>query len=264
MKRALVQPLVQAAYTLHSAPSDASLTEKSAQFAGFVAHQATSAHMPANRADTFGQIAAENMLALVHESYQYSMTRAQKTFALQQAKAALDKARTPWAHRTSTELKTVLNSMPLSAESEAHFKSTCLKQNTALLEAAKTSYPRAFCIAFLAFQDAAETSTQKQFEKILHKELMQKLADPFSYGEFFLQCLSSTEMSVIMGIVLCLGLIILALPSLQLSALAASTTYAIGASMTLVGSAFHLWRACSPPPPPEDVQLDELPLAATL
>ncbi len=269
MKRALIAPLVRAAYTIYSTPSEVSTINKAAKFAGVVAHYAVASNLPPDHADTCSRLAAEGMLALIQNNYYYSTRCAQKKTEMLQAEKALQQSRAPWSFKpppqqTSTALIPYSNHPVFSQPTETPFKSETFKQNKISLEQAESIYPRAFCVAFLAFERAAKTTSQKQFENTLSKALMQELAEPFSYSAFLLQVLKSKEMSAIMGVILFLGLILLALPSFELSALSASATYAIGGTLSLAGSAFHLWRACSVKPTPETENMTDLPQPATI
>ncbi|MCH9756897.1 MAG: hypothetical protein K0U37_06890 [Gammaproteobacteria bacterium] len=269
MKRNLVVPLSEAAYKIFLTPS-ASPTEKAAQFAGLVAHQAASSNVPKKRADAFGRLAAKNMLNLVQKSCNYSATQAEKSAAVEQAKAEQIKAQIPWIHSPEqpsqlTQLESfemtrsrAVNDDGYPIDSERVFKSRSLQQSQADLESSSNIYPKAFCVAFLAFDRAAKTSSQKEFEAIIKNELMKELAEPFSYTEFFLQILRSKEMSTIMGVALFLGLVLLALPSIEMAFLTEATTYAVGGSMTFLGGAYHLWQFFSPESKPSEKEADEL------
>ncbi len=275
MKRSLVVPLSEVAYKIYSTPSS-SITEKAAQFAGCVAHQASVSHLPAKRADAFGRLAAQSMLALVQNSYRYSITQAEKSAALQEAKAEQIKAQVPWLH-TATTLQTqqaqlesfeVVRNRTISdgltlTDAESVYRSKRFKQTQVEIESSSNIYPKAFCVAFLAFERAAKTDSQKAFEAIIQKALTDELADPFSYTEFCLQILKSREMSTVMGVVLCLGLIVLALPSLGIAILPEVTNYAIGGGMSLSGGVYHLWRWFSPEPKAseEDTEKQLIPQA---
>ncbi len=264
MKRTLVAPLAEVAYKIFSTPS-ASTTEKAVQFAGCVAHQAASSHLPKCRADAFGRLAAQHMLSLVQASYQYSATQAEKNAALQQAKAEQVKAQVPWIHTPSIPMtqSTHIESLELVrsrtvyeegyvTNSENLLKSKSLKQNQLEIESSSSIYPKAFCVAFLAFERASKTKSQKAFEAVIKKELMRDLADPFSYSEFFLQILKSGEMGAVMGVVLLLGIIMFALPSFGIAVFSELTTsYIVGGSAALVGGAYHLWRFFSAKPVPK-------------
>ena len=61
-----------------------------------------------------------------------------------------------------------------------------------------------------------------------------------------------TEINLAMTVVLSLGLAILALPGLGFTAIPFTTTYAIGASMTALGSCFHALRFFFSPPIPTE------------
>ncbi|MDF1678012.1 MAG: hypothetical protein P1U32_04885 [Legionellaceae bacterium] len=264
MKRTLVAPLAEVAYKIFSTPS-ASTTEKAVQFAGCVAHQAASSHLPKNRADAFGRLAAQHMLSLVQTSYQYSATQAEKNAVVQQAKADQAKAQVPWIHTPALPMiqNTQIESLELVrsrtvheegylTDSESVFKSKSLKQNQLEIESSSNIYPKAFCVAFLAFERASKTKSQKAFEAVIKKELMRELADPFSYSEFFLQVLKSREMGAVMGVLLLLGIMMLALPSFGIAVLPElTTTYAVGGSATFVGGVYHLWRFFSVKPAPK-------------
>ncbi len=270
MKRNLVAPLSEVAYKIFSTPS-ASVTEKAAQFAGCVAHQAASSHLPKSRADAFGRLAAQHMLNLVQNSYQYSMTQAEKSAVLQEAKSEQIKAQAPWLYRAAalqtqqkhTESLAIVRNRTISdgvtfSDSESMYRSECFKQTEVEIESSSHIYPKAFCVAFLAFEAAAQTASKQQFESVIKKALMKELAEPFSYTEFFLQILQSREMGTIMGAMLFLGLVLLALPSLGVTALSETAAYAIGGSMAFSGGAYHVWRLFSPAPKPCDDALDTL------
>ncbi|MDF1646182.1 MAG: hypothetical protein P1U61_04250 [Legionellaceae bacterium] len=271
MKRALVAPLSEVAYKIFLTPS-ASITEKAAQFAGCVAHQASSSHLPRNRSDAFGRLAAQNMLNLIQSSYQYSSNQADKSTAVQEAQAEQVKAQVPWIQTPTPPMpcqNTQLESLEMIRSRTFHdngyltnsdtvFKSKCLNRSQNEIESSSNIYPKAYCVAFLAFERAAKTNTQQQFESIIQKELMQELAEPFSYTEFCLQILKSKELSAIMGVVLVLGLILLALPSFEVVFMAETTTYALGGSMAFLGSAYHLWRLFSPAPKTSEEDSEKL------
>jgi hypothetical protein len=270
MKRNLVAPLAEVAYKIFLTPSS-SITEKAAQFAGCVAHQAASSHLPKSRSDAFGRLAAQKMLNLVQNSYNYSTEQAEKSAAFQEAKYEQIKAQVPWLH-SATALQTqqrhfesleIVRNRTLSdgltlTDSASIYRSQCFKKNQIEIESSSHIYPKAFCVAFLAFERAAQTPSKQQFESLIKKALIQELAESFSYTEFFLQILKSREMGAIMGVVLFLGLILLAFPSFGLVVLSETTSYAVGGGMAFSGGAYHLWRLFSPQPKAVDEEIDTM------
>lgn len=246
MKRELVPPLAALAYKIYSTPTY-SLPEKASQFAACVAHIAASSHLPKQDADAFGCLAARSMLHLIQHAYQYSLEQAKNNFILERAKETHMKGRAPWIHG-SVSLIPYQREHALRKASHLEQQSLSPTQHQMAVDTSNLIYPKAYCTAFLVFERASKTTSQKQFEQIILKELMENLADPFSYTAFFLQILKSREVSAILGILLFLGLVALAMPYLGVSLLPETTTFVMGTGMTSVGGTYHLWRFFSDNP----------------
>jgi len=116
----------------------------------------------------------------------------------------------------------------------------------------KELYAKTFSAAYLAFIRASRSehlaSSQANFEGSIERDLTFNLVDVRSYSEFISCVLMSNEMTMAMALLLVLGLLVLALPSLGVTALAPTACYAVGGGMALAGSSFCLWRACSASP----------------
>jgi hypothetical protein len=218
MERTKIKTYAQKAYTLHLDTSGLSLTEKSNRFARFFAYEIAYSKLPQN-GDIAGCIAAHHLLDLVNSDYEYARHREKTAAQLRASRAEYERA---------------IGIVP----SRAPVRWVGLAQTT-----------RA--------QEATKTQTQQAFESCIENQLNLSFADPYSYSNALFQFMMRSEINTLMAIVLVLGLVALALPSAGFSALSATTTYAIGGSMTASASIYHTWRFFAEPNTPDDTHQDE-------
>lgn len=256
MKHTTLQSFTDSAYTLFRSTSEHSNEDKAFQFAAFVAHEVASDLRPGIPADVAACLATQAMLTHLQNSQHYSAVRASRNLEFQHASNEQKRARTPWLHaprQAASRAETAslseaferLHETPAIPSTQINLAQALSGQDQATQASTMNTYFHAFPIAYLAFEQASKTNTEEDFKQQLEATLTEGLGDPFSSLESFFSCLCSTEMAVFMGVVLLIGLFILALPSLGFILLPAATTYAIGGSLTFSGSAFHLWRACT-------------------
>lgn len=253
MEHSNIKTYAQEAYLLHTENPGLSSTEKANKFAAFFAYEAASAKISSDQ-DLAGCIAAQHFLKTMHENYLYSVNRANTNAELHKAKMAHEKARglghSPTPDGPQTFFKPEATDIPPC--SEPRFESETLKHNT--LEDVKATYMRAYCMAFLVFEQAEKTSSQAVFESLIEDKLSEAFVEPFSYMTACFELLMSTEVCIAMTIILLLGLTILALPSLGIgiSSLSTTATYTIGGGMLAAGLGFHAWRFFANPTAPDE------------
>ena len=211
MERVKMKTYAQKAYTLHLDNSGLSLTEKSNRFARFFAYEVASSKLPYN-GDVAGCIAAHNLLTLVNGDYEYARNRERTSAQLRASRAEYESAIgiTP----ASTPVRWVGLAQTTRARETPHanLQDEVLFQNPAALDTAKADYIKAYCMAFLLFEEATKKQTQKSFESCVEKTLKDAFSDPYSYSNALFQFMMRTEVSTLMAIVLVLGLVALALP----------------------------------------------------
>lgn len=236
-----IRNYIKEAYTLHQdTSSDLSPHEKANQFAGFFACETLSHAVPDQ--DIISVIAAASMLEAAQKQYTYATQRAKTSANLSYAKAQHEHART--MHRSSAENPP----QPFSTEDIPPIeipKFTPPEGMSATeLNDLNTRYTRAFCSAFLAFDDATKTEAEGAFTEHMKTKLEPEFADTYSYLDAFYAFFTSFEFSLIMTLVLLLGIALLALPSIGVGASVVSSTtdYALGTSMSVLGTGFHVWR----------------------
>ncbi|MCH9763290.1 MAG: hypothetical protein K0U24_03545 [Gammaproteobacteria bacterium] len=263
MKRSAIKTCVQKAHTLHLDNSGLSLTEKSNRFARFFAYEVAASGFP-KHGDRAGCIAANHTLNLVQRDYEYALNRERTSAQLMTSKRAYERACGIYNSDESEYVTAMDKTTPIDEMPEPILRSHVSHKNQLALDGTKADYMKAYCMAFILFEEAAKTQTQAAFEKLIEKTLNHAFADPYSYSSAFFQLMMRTEVSTIMSISLVLGLVALALPGTGFSALAVETTYAIGGSMAASGAAYHTWRFFAKPSGADDAVKDEVFIPQTI
>jgi hypothetical protein len=238
MENTAIKAYAREAYTLYKTPSDLSITEKSALFAGFFAYEVAKASCSKN-GDIAGCLAAYCFFQTMAANYDYAFNREQAGERLQQAQSEYEKTR---GLNPDTFQNMPFKWYAPSYHSHSFETPHIDLADKAAFDALKSAYIKAYCTAFLVFEAAEKTSTQEAFEAVIEEKLNEAYVEPYGYDEIFFQFLMRTEVALLMAFVLLLGLTILALPSLGFSTLSASATYTIGGGMTALGGTFHAWR----------------------
>jgi hypothetical protein len=256
MKRSAIKTCAQKAYTLHLDNSGLSLTEKSNRFARFFAYEVAASGFP-NNGDRAGCIAANHTLHLIQSDYEYALNRERTSAQLIASRRAYESACGITQPTDSAPFTEINETTPADETPEPILRSNVSHRNQLALDGTKTEYMKAYCMAFILFEEATKTQTQAAFEKLIEKTLNNAFADPYSYSNALFHLMMRTEVSTLMTIVLVLGLVALALPGTGFSALAVETTYAIGGSMAASGAVYHTWRFFAKPSDTDDTVKDE-------
>jgi hypothetical protein len=256
MERTKIKTYAQKAYTLHLDTSGLSLTEKSNRFARFFAYEIAYSKLPQN-GDIAGCIAAHHLLDLVNSDYEYARHREKTAAQLRASRAEYERAIGIVPSRAPVRWVGLAQTTRAHEATRINLHNEIFHENPAVLDTAKTDYIKAYCIAFILFEEATKTQTQQAFESCIENQLNLSFADPYSYSNALFQFMMRSEINTLMAIVLVLGLVALALPSAGFSALSATTTYAIGGSMTASASIYHTWRFFAEPNTPDDTHQDE-------
>ncbi|MDX2346463.1 MAG: hypothetical protein QNK11_06310 [Legionella sp.] len=241
MEHAKIKLCAQKAYILHIDTSGLSLTEKLNRFSRFFAYEVAFSGFP-EHGDIAGCIAAHHLLSLVSHDYAYALNRERASVQLSASSAEYERALGMTTSTATTEQIKLTQPMQAHEIPEFNLENDVFHHNQAVLDRVKTDYMRAYCIAFLLFEEATKTQTQQAFESCIEKTLKKSFSDPYSYSNALFQFMMCAEVSMLMSMVMILGLAILALPTAGFSALPVITTYAIGGSMTASGAVYHTCR----------------------
>jgi len=255
-----IKELSTIAYELFSSDSS---EDKAFQFAAFVAYDELS------KQEEFGDdemacVASEALLEHAKQGHRYAAELALKNISLKKSMDEKSRAQMPWEQKKQGERRferqeetsffTILTKLASEKSSAQELDHAFKKKYPRYTDMGpmKELYAKTFSAAYLAFLRASKseylTSSQVNFEGSIERDLTFNLIDIRSYSEFMSCVLQSNEMIIAMALLIVLGLLVLALPSLGVTAMAPTTFYATGGVLALAGSSFFLWQACSASP----------------
>jgi hypothetical protein len=256
MKKYRVKELSKTAYELFRSHSS---EDKAFQFAAYVAYDEIS-RQESIESYALACVASEALAEHTTEGHRYAARLTLKNIALKKSMDNKRHVQMPWEQQSQDLLRLDRQDDPfftaLTRIADEGLESHGLAQefkekypNHEEVESIKESYARAFSAAYLAYIRASSskyiTYSKASFERSIEEDLTFNLIDTESYSAICAYILMSTEMNIGMAAYAMLGVIVLALPTLGVTAVAPVACYAIGGIMSISGFSFCFWQASS-------------------